>query len=108
MSSVDIQLIKLIVELVISTIILTLLPIIRKYLENKLGTDKYEELLGYIEYAVRSAEQLYKISESKEKKRYVYNYILQKAQDLEVDLNPDDIDLLVEGVVNAVKYGDNE
>ena len=66
--------------------------------------NNYEQLLTYIEYAVRSAEQLYKITESKEKKRYVYNYILEKSIDLNLDLNPDDIDLLVEGTVNEVKY----
>lgn len=73
----------------------------------KVNDSKYETLLTYIEYAVRSAEQLYKIEESKEKKKYVYNYILEKSKEFGLDLNPDDIDLLIEGVVNEVKHNIN-
>lgn len=102
------QMIKMILEILITIFIVILLPELKKYLQNKLGNDKYEELLGYIEYAVRSAEQIYKVNESKEKKRYVYNYILDKSSELGLDLNPDDINILVEGVVNAVKYGSKE
>lgn len=70
----------------------------------KIDDSKYEKLFVYIEYAVRSAEQLYKIEESKEKKKYVYNYILDKAKEFGLDLNPDDVDLLVEGFVNEIKH----
>lgn len=82
--------------------------VIVPYLKNRTANSKYDKLLIYIEYAVRSAEQLYKINESKEKKQYVYNYILEKSNELGVGLREDDIDLLVEGVVNLVKYGNVE
>ena len=95
---------KTIFEIVVAILILIFLLIVKPYIQSKIGMNNYEQLLTYIEYAVRSAEQLYKITESKEKKRYVYNYILEKSIDLNLDLNPDDIDLLVEGTVNEVKY----
>lgn len=80
--------------------------VIIPYLKSRTSNSKYEELITYIEYAVRSAEQLYKINQSKEKKEYVYNYILEKSNELGLGLKEDDVDLLVEGVVNFVKYGD--
>lgn len=98
------QLLKVIMIIISILITSVLIP----YLKTKTSNSKYDKLLTYIEYAVRSAEQIYKISESKQKKEYVYNYILEKSDELGLGLKEDDIDLLVEGVVNFVKYGVSE
>lgn len=77
------------------------------YIKGKIGEAQYEKLQAYTEYAVRGAEQLYTPEQWKEKKRHVYNYILEKSKEIGVDMEPPDIDLLVEGVVNLVKHGGN-
>lgn len=54
---------------------------------------------------MRYAEQMYTPDQWQAKKEYVYNYVLQKANDLGIGLDERDIDLLVEGVVNLIKRG---
>lgn len=75
------------------------------YLRSKIGEEKWAKLQEYTIYAVRSAEQMYTPEQWELKKRYVYNYILMKAEDMGLPLNEQDIDTLVEGVVNLVKKG---
>lgn len=64
--------------------------------------------MDYAEYAVRSAEQLYTQFENEQKKEYVYNYICDKVSELQLDLDHEDVNILVEGLVNAIKHGSNE
>lgn len=73
------------------------------YIKNKIGDDRWEKLQQYTEIAVRYAEQTF--LENEDKKEYVYHYILVKANELGLGLDEQDIDVLVEGVVNAVKRG---
>lgn len=75
------------------------------WLKQQIGDDRFARLEDYTEYAVRCAEQIYKTDQGKEKKQYVYNYVLTKSSELGLDLEPPDIDLLVEGLVNLVKHG---
>lgn len=96
--------INIIIKAVITIITALLTSVIIPFVKAKIGEEKYTRLLSYTEYAVRCAEQIYKPEQWKEKKQYVYNYILQKVDDMGIELNASDIDLLVEGIVNLVKY----
>ena len=75
------------------------------YLKSKIGEDKWAKLQEYTVYAVRYAEQIYTPEEWQKKKRYVYDYILTKAEDMGLPLSEQDIDTLVEGIVNLIKKG---
>lgn len=75
------------------------------YLRSRIGEEKWTKLQEYTIYAVRYAEQMYTPEQWEQKKRYVYNYILMKAEDMGLPLSEQDIDTLVEGVVNLVKKG---
>ena len=75
------------------------------YIKSRIGEEKWQKLQDYTAYAVRYAEQMYTPDQWQAKKEYVYNYVLQKANDLGIGLDERDIDLLVEGVVNLIKRG---
>lgn len=97
--------IELIIRIVITIIGLLFTYVIVPYIKNKIDQDKLNKLQQYIEYAVRYAEQLYTESQNKEKKEYVYNYILHKANEIGLhNLTEEDLDIMVEGVVNLVKH----
>lgn len=86
--------------MIISTVITV---IVIPYIKDKIGNDKWNKLQELTELAVRYAEQSYSPEQWKEKKNYVYKYILRKADELGLSLSEQDIDILVEGVVNIVK-----
>ena len=73
------------------------------YIRTRIGNDRWDKLKEITECAVRFAEQTMK--DNKFKKEYVYKYILLKAEEFGLKLTEQDIDVLVEGVVNAVKKG---
>ena len=73
------------------------------YIKAKIGEEKWKRLQEYTLYAVRYAEQC--LDDNEEKKKYVYDYIMDKAYMLGIGLDERDIDLLVEAVVNIVKEG---
>lgn len=75
------------------------------YFRCKIGEDKWAKLQEYTIYAVRCAEQLYTPEQWEQKKAYVMDYILMKADDMCIGLTEQDIDNLVEGIVNLVKKG---
>ena len=95
------QIILIIFTLIALLVMTYVIPI----LKSKIGVDKYELLLTYIEYAIRSAEQIYAINEGTKKKEYVLEYIRKKSDQLLTGLKEDDLNVLIEGVVNDVKYG---
>lgn len=79
--------------------------VIIPYIRTRIGNDRWDKLREITEQAVRFAEQRYTPEQWKEKKEYVYKYILLKAEDFGLNLTEEDIDVLVEGVVHAVKKG---
>lgn len=80
-----------------------LTTVVIPYLKSRIGDDKWSTLQEYTEIAVRYAEQTF--AENEDKKEYVYHYIMSKSDELGLGLDEQDIDILVEGIVNAVKKG---
>lgn len=99
------ELVEMIIKIIITLIGLLFTMVIIPWIKTNIDKNKFENLQVYVEYAVRCAEQMYKLNQSKEKKQYVYAYILDKASKMGLSLDERDIDILVEGVVNYVKYG---
>ena len=94
-----------ILNAVVTVICLVITGILIPLIKAKIGQEKFNQIRQYTEIAVRSAEQLYTPEEWKEKKQYVYDYILRKVNELGIGLDEADIDLIVEGIVNQVKHG---
>lgn len=76
------------------------------YMQQKIGQEKLEKFCYYVTVAVRCAEQIYAPEDWRKKKAYVFDYAKKVAKDkLGIDLNDDDIDIIIEGIVNEVKKG---
>lgn len=98
------ELITVIIKAVLAIISVVITTVIVPYIKERIGQDKYNKLVEYTKFAVRCAEQLYTPEEWEQKKAYVSQYITEKATDLGIGLNEQDIDLLIEGVVNLIKH----
>jgi len=86
--------------LIATAITTVLIPFIR----TMIGEYKWKKLQEIAEYAVRFAEQMYTPEEKERKKYDVYHYVKEKALEMGLNLTDKDIDVLVEGFVNAVKH----
>lgn len=69
-------------------------------------TQKQLDMLSYyVCVAVRCAEQIYKPEECAQKKGYVTAYVLEVLNSkLRIDLDDQDVDTIIEGVVNEIKH----
>lgn len=98
------ELVSVIIKSIVAILSVVVTTVIVPYIKQRLGDDKYAELTNYVEWAVRSAEQLFSPEEWQEKKDYVMTYIVTKAKELKIELTEEDINILVEGIVNLVKH----
>ena len=98
------ELVSVIIKSIVAILSVVVTTVIVPYIKQRLGDDKYAELTNYVEWAVRSAEQIYTPEEWEQKKAYVMNYIIAKAAELKIELTENDINILVEGIVNLVKH----
>lgn len=98
------EMITVIVKAVLAILSVFITTVLVPYIKERIGNDKYNKLVEYTKYAVRCAEQIYTPEEWEKKKRYVSQYITEKANDMGIGLNEQDIDLLIEGVVNLIKH----
>lgn len=98
------EMITVIVKAVLAILSVFITTVLVPYIKERIGNDKYNKLVEYTKYAVRCAEQLYTPEEWEKKKQYVSQYITEKANDMGIGLNEQDIDLLIEGVVNLIKH----
>lgn len=98
------EMVTVIVKAVLAILSVFITTVLVPYIKERIGNDKYNKLVEYTKYAVRCAEQIYTPEEWEKKKQYVSQYITEKANDMGIGLNEQDIDLLIEGVVNLIKH----
>lgn len=79
--------------------------VIKPAIVTYVGKDVVEEYLNYIKVAIRCAEQIFTPEQWAEKKDYVYTYAISKAAEMNMEISPEDIDILIEGFVNEIKKG---
>lgn len=79
--------------------------VIKPAIETYVGKDVIDEFSNYVRIAIRCAEQIFTPEQWAEKKNYVYNYAINKAKEMGVELSDTDIDILIEGFVNEIKKG---
>ena len=91
---------KCLIMIITTAITVVIIP----YIRQKIGEEKWYRLQEYIEYAVRCAEQIYTPEEWEQKKKYVMGFVICKAEELGLNISEQDIDIMVEGIVNAVKH----
>lgn len=98
------EMVSVIVKAVVAVLSVLITSVVIPYIKGKTGENKYNEIKYYIEYAVRCAEQIYTPEQWQEKKAYVKEYIIRKANEFGIDMTEEDINILIEGVVNEVKH----
>lgn len=76
-------------------------PMIKANVSQK----QLDQLAYYVSVAVRCAEQIYTPEQWKEKKQYVFDYVLDIVNSkLHINLDEKDIDIIIEGIVNEIKH----
>ena len=98
------EMITIIIKSLLAILSVFITAVVIPYVKEKLGEAKYNQLVEYTKYAVRCAEQMFTPEEWEKKKEYVSKYITDKATEMGIGLNEQDIDLLIEGVVNLIKH----
>lgn len=74
------------------------------WIKNHVSESQMRQLDYYCSVAVRCAEQIFTPEQFNEKKQYVTEYIRRVVDArLSIKITDEDIDLIVEGVVNAIK-----
>lgn len=93
-------------ELIIKAIITLIFAIIAGYIipliKSNVEADKWSKMCDFAEIAVRAAEQILK--DNPTKREYVIKYLTEKAQEIGLKLNEQDISNLCEYAVNLVKH----
>lgn len=75
------------------------------WIKSKIGNEKWEQLLDFIEWCVRWAEQKFSPEQNQMKKKEVYKKVFEYAEQIGIKVTGEQLDALIEGVVNAVKKG---
>ncbi|MCQ2969884.1 MAG: phage holin family protein [Clostridium sp.] len=75
------------------------------YLKSKYTNEQLHTIENYIRTLVRCAEQIYTQEQWKEKKEFVLIKVIEFVNDVcRIDLTREQLDALIEGIVNEVKY----
>lgn len=96
---------EIIIKFAVTIIGAILTAFVIPWIREKIDESKLDKLLEFTDLAVRYAEQVYTPDQWQEKKETVYEYILEKAESIGLNLTEKDINLLVEGVVHEIKKG---
>lgn len=99
MNEVTTVALKCLIMILTTLITAVVIPFIRQ----KMGEEKWKRLQEYTEYAVMCAEQIYGRDQCEAKKSYVMGFIITKAEEIGLNISEKDIDLLIEGIVYAIK-----
>ena len=90
------EVLEAIVYLFLAVLSMFVIPAIRE----KVGADKMNEFLKWVDIAVAAAEQLYDSMDGPKKKNYVLNYLSSKGY----TVDEDELDLAVEAAVNRLHH----
>ena len=87
---------RYIIELVLTIILALITAFVIPWLKEKIGDAKFEQILKWVETAVKAAEQLYKGSgRGAVKKSFVVDFLNEKG----IDIDQDSLDKLIESAV---------
>lgn len=102
----DKEIFLMVLEVVLTLAVAVITGVVVPYIRSKIETDKLSKLDYYIKLGIRSAEQIFDgDGKGEEKKKYVVNYITEIInRNLKIDITPEELDTIIEGMVNNVKY----
>lgn len=102
----DKEIFLMVLEVVLTLAVAVITGVVVPYVRSKIESDKLAKLDYFIELGIRSAEQIFDgDGKSEEKKKYVVNYITEVInRNLKIDITPEELDTIIEGMVNNVKY----
>lgn len=102
----DKEIFLMVLEVVLTLAVAVITGVVVPYIRSKIETDKLSKLDYYVKLGIRSAEQIFDgDGKGEEKKKYVVNYITEIInRNLKLDITPEELDTIIEGMVNNVKY----
>jgi LL-H family phage holin len=102
----DKEIFLMVLEVVLTLAVAVITGVVVPYVRSKIETDKLSKLDYYVKLGIRSAEQIFDgDGKGEEKKKYVVNYITEIInRNLKIDITPEELDTIIEGMVNNVKY----
>ena len=102
----DKEIFLMVLEVVLTLAVAVITGVVVPYVRSKIETDKLSKLDYYVKLGIRSAEQIFEgDGKGEEKKKYVVNYITEIInRNLKIDITPEELDTIIEGMVNNVKY----
>lgn len=98
------EIIKVLIEAVVTIIGLLLTGYVIPFIKEKIGAEKYEKAVEFCSVCIRSAEQVYSQEEWLLKKAYVLDLVSEYCNKIGLGLNEAEIDALIEGLVNSIKH----
>ena len=102
----DKEIFLMVLEVVLTLAVAVITGVVVPYVRSKIETDKLSKLDYYVKLGIHSAEQIFDgDGKGEEKKKYVVNYITEIInRNLKIDITPEELDTIIEGMVNNVKY----
>lgn len=98
------EMLEIIVKAVVTVIAGVFCYYVIPFIKNKLGSDAYNDLLVFIEFAIRAAKQT--LDNNEEKKEYVKKQALEWLQSHNIKITDEQLDALIEGIYNSIKIQD--
>lgn len=72
-------------------------------LQGKMGERNYNLLMEFIRSTIQAAEQIYGLETNEQKKAFAVKLVTSFVQQYQINLNAEQIDALIEGVLRGVK-----
>lgn len=97
------ELLQKLVEAIVTILCLLITAYVVPWLKQKIGDDKYNKFVDFVDKCVRAADQYYESDQWVEKKAYVVGIAQGYAEKLAIGLDENEIDAIIEGLVNALR-----
>lgn len=75
------------------------------WLKEKIGEQKYNNFIDFVDRCVRAADQIYEPEQWLDKKVYVVGLVQDYAHKIGLCLDEAEIDAIIEGLVNILREG---
>lgn len=97
------ELLTMIIKLILAILSVIITSYVIPFIKSKMDSTKYNDLLTLIEKCVQAAEKIYSAEEWSQKKEYVLELVSAYAMDKGIDIDPSELNALIEGFVKSVK-----
>lgn len=101
------DLIFYIIQLIVAVAVLIATKYIIPFIKEKIGTEQLLVAEKWARYAVLTAQQTLTASTGAEKKTYVTDFLKELLLQKNISLTDEQLNVLIESAVKAMKMGDN-